>query len=99
MSGTLALSAGQAGPRLRARSGLDGEGGNAEEEERPREKIRRSRLLVLGFPSLEQEEWDWKGLGHEEVPSRRRGHAGPETPLESRQETEDRRLWFSRRQG
>lgn len=49
VSGTLALSAGQAGPRLRARSGPDGEGKKAEEEERPREKIKRSSSLGLGL--------------------------------------------------
>lgn len=62
-------------------------------------KEEEAHLLVLGFPSLEQEEWGWKGLGQEEVPSRRRGHAGPEPPLESSWETEGHRLWFSRRQG
>lgn len=38
VSGTLALSAGQAGPRLRARSGLDGEGKKAEEEGKAKRK-------------------------------------------------------------
>lgn len=55
--------------------------------------------MVLGFPSLEQEEWGLEGLGQKEVTVRQGGHAGPEAPLESSWEPEGLRLRFSRLQG
>lgn len=73
MLGTLALSeltsAEQAGPRAQGQIGdlMQKRKLGQEEEEGG------IYLLVLGFPSLEQEDWDWKGLGQEEVPSRRPG--------------------------